>query len=120
MPDALIAGALAGAAALSLPLGAVIAVLFRPPARVVALVLAFGAGALIHAVVTELAFHPATEMVAEHGYSPFNTWAVLAVGFLAGGMLYVGLNIVINSLGGGLHWRRHQRKRALEEKREQL
>ena len=31
MPEALTAGALAGAAALSLPLGAVVAVLFRRP-----------------------------------------------------------------------------------------
>lgn len=120
MPDALIAGALAGAAALSLPLGAVIAVLFRPPARVVALVMAFGSGALIHAVVTELAVDPALEMVSGHGYAPMFTWGTLASGFLAGGMLYVGLNIVISKLGGGLHWRHKQRKRALEEKREQL
>jgi CRP-like cAMP-binding protein len=120
VPDALVAGALAGAAALSLPLGAAIAVLFRPSARLVALVMAFGSGALIHAVVTELAYHPASELVQQHGYLPLQTWAVLASGFLAGGLVYVALNVVISNLGGGIHWRHRQRTRALEEKRQQL
>ena len=58
MPDIIVSGGLAGLAALSLPLGAVVAVLFRPPARIVAVIMAFGSGALIHAVVTELAVDP--------------------------------------------------------------
>ncbi|MCC7371312.1 MAG: cyclic nucleotide-binding domain-containing protein [Chloroflexi bacterium] len=120
VPDALIAGALAGAAALSLPLGAIIALVFRPPARLVALIMGFGSGALIHAVVTELAVDPASEMVRDHGYEPLLTWGILAAGFLGGGMVYVGLNIVIEKMGGGLHWRHRQRKRALEEKRQAL
>lgn len=120
MPDALIAGALAGAAALSLPLGAIVAVMFRPPAKLVALIMGFGSGALIHAVVTELAVDPALEMVAEHGFAPFFTWSVLASGFLGGGMAYVGLNAVISKMGGGLHRRHHQRRKALDEKRVQL
>src|SRR5688572_17149740 len=114
MPDALIAGALAGLAALSLPLGAAVAVLFRPPARIVAIVMAFGSGALIHAVVTELAVDPAHDLIAELRYEPIQTWLILAAGFLVGGLLYVALNILIERMGGGLHWRHRLRRRALD------
>lgn len=117
MPDALVAGALAGLAALSLPLGAAVAVLFRPPARIVAIVMAFGSGALIHAVVTELAVDPSIELIGRHHYEPLQTWQILAAGFLIGGLLYVALNTVIGRLGGGLHWRHRLRRRALEVKR---
>jgi len=117
MPDAIIAGGLAGLAALSLPIGAVIAVLFRPPARMVAIVMAFGSGALIHAVVTELAVDLAHDLVGVHRYEPIQTWLVLAGGFLAGGLLYVGLNALVERLGGGLHWRHRLRRKALDHKR---
>ncbi|MGE3269698.1 MAG: cyclic nucleotide-binding domain-containing protein [Chloroflexota bacterium] len=119
MPDALVAGALAGAAALSLPLGAVVALVLRPSARIVALVMGFGSGALIHAVVTELAVDPAAEMVAEHGYGSVQAWAVLATGFLAGCILYVATNRLLEGMGSGVRWRHRVRKRALAEKRAQ-
>jgi CRP-like cAMP-binding protein len=120
MPDALIAGGLSGLAALSLPIGAVIAILFRPPMRVVAIVMAFGSGALIHAVVTELAVDPAQQMVGLHKYEPFHTWIVLALGFLAGGLAYVGLNAAVEKLGGGLPWKHKLRQRALDRKRAEV
>lgn len=119
MPDAIIAGGLAGLAALALPLGAAVAVLFRPPARIVAIVMAFGSGALIHAVVTELAVDPAQDLIGEFQYGPVQTWLVLAVGFLAGGMLYVGLTTLMERMGGGLHWRHRLRRKALDDKRAQ-
>jgi CRP-like cAMP-binding protein len=117
MSDALIAGGLAGLAALSLPIGAAIAVLFRPSGRIVAIVMAFGSGALIHAVVTELAVDPAHDLVGVHRYDPMQTWLVLAGGFLAGGLLYVGLNTLMGHLGGGFHWRHRLRRKALDDKR---
>jgi CRP-like cAMP-binding protein len=117
MPDALIAGGLAGLAALSLPIGAAVAVFFRPSARIVAIVMAFGSGALIHAVVTELAVDPAQELVAVHRFEPLHTWIVLAGGFLAGGLLYVGVNAALERMGSGLHWRHRARRKALEQKR---
>jgi CRP-like cAMP-binding protein len=121
MPDALVAGALAGLAALSLPLGAVVAVLLRPSARIVAVVMAFGSGALIHAVVTELAVDPAQSLVGVHQLPPLQVWLVLAAGFLGGGGLYVGLNTLVERVGGGrLHWRHRVRRRAVDEKRAQV
>lgn len=122
MPEALIAGALAGLAALSLPLGAVLAVWLKPSARVVAVVMAFGSGALIHAVVTELAVDPAETLVTVHDFGPVEVWLVLAAGFLGGGLLYVGVTKLLESgggLGGGLRWRHRVRRRALNEKRAQ-
>lgn len=118
MPDAILAAGLAGLAALSLPLGAVINVLFRPPARIVAVVMAFGSGALIHAVVTELAVDPAVALVGVHGFQPFQGWLVLACGFLAGGLLYIGINAFVSRMGGGFHWRHRLRHQALDQKRE--
>jgi CRP-like cAMP-binding protein len=117
MPDAVVAGALAGIAAISLPLGAVVAIFFRPPARVVAIVMAFGSGALIHAVVTELAVHPASSLVLAHHFLPGQSWLVVAGGFLAGGLLYVALNRVVEGMGGGFHWRHRLRRKALDDKR---
>jgi len=114
------AGLLAGAAALSLPLGALIAIVRRPSARRVAVIMAFGSGALIHAVVTELATNPATELVTEHGLAYLPTWSVISSGFFLGGLLYVGVNLVVERFGGGLHRRQRVRSRALAEKRAQL
>jgi CRP-like cAMP-binding protein len=119
MPDAVIAGGLAGLAALSLPIGAASAVLLRPSARVVAIVMAFGSGALIHAVVTELAVDPAQDLVTSRGFAPIWTWIVLAAGFLAGSLIYVGLTGLMERKGGGLHWRHRLRRKALDQKRAQ-
>ena len=120
MPDAIVSGGLAGLAALSLPLGAVVAVLLRPPARIVAIIMAFGSGALIHAVVTELAVDPAQDLVTVRGFPAIWTWVVLAVGFLAGGALYVGINVLMERLGGGIQWRHRLRRKALDRKREEV
>src|SRR5687767_14842207 len=117
MSDAFVSGGLAGLAALSLPLGAVVNVLFRPAARVVAIVMAFGSGALIHAVVTELAVDPAHTLVGVHHFAPIQGWLVLAGGFLAGGLLYIGVNAAVTKMGGGLHWLHRLRRQALEQKR---
>jgi len=119
MPDAIVSGGLAGLAALSLPLGAVVAVRLRPPARIVAIIMAFGSGALIHAVVTELAVDPAQGLVTVRGFPAIWTWVVLAVGFLTGGALYVGINLLMERLGGGSQWRHRLRRKALDQKREE-
>ena len=116
MPEAIIAGLLAGLAAASLPLGAALGIALRPSARTVAIVMAFGNGALVHALVTELATSPATALVGEHGVDPRLTWAIIAAGFLVGGLLYVGANALVERHGGGIHRPSRLRDRALEEK----
>jgi CRP-like cAMP-binding protein len=114
------AGLLAGSAALSLPLGALLALARRPSTRIVAIVMAFGSGALIHAVVTELASDPAAHLVVDRGYGTLSAWLVLAAGFFVGGLLYVGVNAVVERFGGGVHRRRRFQGRALAAKRAQL
>lgn len=116
MSEIVMAGVLAGLAAASLPLGAAVGILLRPSARTVAIIMAFGSGALIHAVVTELAANPATALVGEHGVDPTLTWAVIAAGFLVGGLLYVGATALVERYGGGIHRPSRLRDRALEEK----
>ena len=116
MSEVAMAGLLAGLAAASLPLGALLAMVFRPSARTVAMVMAFGSGALIHAVVTELATRPATSLVGEHGADPRWAWAVIAAGFSIGGLFYVAVNAVVERHGGGVHRPNRLRERALQEK----
>lgn len=79
--------------AASLPLGALTAMFWRSPrARVVASMMAFGAGALLAALTIEL--------VAETVRKGHFYW--LALGMVAGGVLFVVLNQVVNDRGGFL------------------
>lgn len=80
------AGLLAGSALL---LGSAIAWFISVPARVVAVVMAFGAGVLISALTFELV----QEAVDQGGV------AATIGGFLSGALIYVGLNIVLARFG---------------------
>ncbi|MGE3909487.1 MAG: cyclic nucleotide-binding domain-containing protein, partial [Chloroflexota bacterium] len=120
MVTSLLAGGLAGLAALSLLLGAGYGMVRQPSTRVVAIIMAFGSGALIHAVVTELAANPSTELVLEHGYESRTAWLITALGFVVGGLVYVWVNVIVEQHGGGVHRRHDVRRRALDEKRHQL
>lgn len=81
--------------AISLPIGALIGIIFRPGRRVVAAVMAFGSGALLAAISFEL-LDPALETAGI---------GALAIGFVAGSVLYVALNAAIQNLGGFLRKR---------------
>ncbi len=78
--------------AVSLPIGAFLGILFKPPKKFVAALMSFGAGSLIAALTIELV-GPAIEHA---GYWP------MAAGAVTGGILFVCLNQVINSQGGFL------------------
>lgn len=89
IPDwlqALLWGTLAGAA---LVLGATVAWKWKVPAKVVALVMAFGSGVLISALAFELVAD-----AEERG----GVWSTSG-GFLAGALLYVGANAVLARKG---------------------
>lgn len=90
--DAFISGIVS---AISLPLGAVIGILFRPGRRIVAAVMAFGSGALLAAISFEL-LDPALETAGI---------GALAVGFVLGSVLYVALNGAVQNMGGFLRKR---------------
>jgi CRP-like cAMP-binding protein len=76
--------------AISLPLGAITAALWVPADRTIAFLMAFGGGALLAALSVELVA-PALE--EGHLYP-------LVVGWLLGGLLFIGLNEVVNNFGG--------------------
>jgi ZIP family zinc transporter len=78
-------------AASSLVIGAVIALLFRIPIRVIGLIMAFGAGVLISAVAFDLV-EEADGMSSGHG------WVI--AGMLAGCGVFFGGDWVIDRLGG--------------------
>ncbi len=90
--DAFISGIVS---AISLPIGAVIGILFRPTHKVVSAVMAFGSGALLAAISFEL-LDPA---LATGGIG------ALAIGFTLGSAVYVGLNGAVQNMGGFLRKR---------------
>ena len=78
--------------AVSLPIGAILGIWLKPAKKVVAAILAFGAGSLLAALTLELVI-PACERA---GFLP------LAIGAVTGGLLFVGLNYLLNGKGGFL------------------
>ncbi len=78
--------------AASLPLGAVVAMLWVPRQKVIAGLMAFGGGALLAALTIDLV----AEKLAQGEFYP------LAAGCILGGLLFVVLNQTINNKGGFL------------------
>jgi len=78
--------------ALSLPLGAVTTFFWRPSERTIAVLMAFGGGALLAALTIDLA---GSALEQGHFYP-------LAIGAVCGGLLFVALNRVVNDYGGFL------------------
>jgi CRP-like cAMP-binding protein/zinc transporter ZupT len=76
--------------AAALPLGALTAFFWRPESRVVAALMAFGGGALLAALSIDLV---APVLHQEH-------YGALFAGFIAGGLMFIGLNLLVNDLGG--------------------
>ena len=84
--------------AVSLPLGALLGLLWRPGARTSSAFMAFGAGALLFALSIELLGH-VPHFVDEHGLAAL---AVAIAGALAGGALFDVLNQLLNNRGAFL------------------
>jgi len=95
--------------ALSCVIGAATGVAWRPPQRVLAAILAFGAGALLAALAFELIL-PAQEQA---GFVP------VAVGAIIGGISFVILNEQLNGSGGFLRHRSTTSSFVREHKRQE-
>ncbi|MBK7133287.1 MAG: cyclic nucleotide-binding domain-containing protein [Bacteroidales bacterium] len=78
--------------AVSLPMGAMLALKWSPKPRVLASMMAIGAGALLAALTIDLV---AVSVDKGHFYP-------LAVGMITGGLFFVFLNKIVNSKGGFL------------------
>jgi len=84
--------------ALSLPLGALAGIWFNPNLRFTAALMAFGAGALLCALALELVV-PALEHFPD---DPVEGFKWLAIGALAGCLLFIGLDRALSNMGGYL------------------
>jgi len=78
--------------ALSLPMGAVTTFFWSPSDRVIAILMAFGGGALLAALTIDLV---ASAVEKGHFYA-------LAIGAICGGLMFVSLNSIVNDYGGFL------------------
>jgi len=78
--------------AVSLPLGTLTTFFWRPTDRVIAILMAFGGGALLAALTIDL-----VASALEQG-----DFEALAIGAIIGGLAFTGLNRVINDYGGFL------------------
>ncbi len=83
----------------SLMIGAALGIYVNAPKRVVAAVMAFGAGALIESLAIELAFGGAEALIAEAKLSPFAGWLWVASGFMVGGGVYSAATIALDNVG---------------------
>ena len=102
----------------SLILGAMIGVYAKPSRRVTAIVMAFGTGALIHALALELAFEGAERLKHVAHLGGLTSWAWVAVGFAAGGMLYYLGNRQLEQYGAALRHPALTKRFLLAKKRE--
>ncbi len=78
--------------ALSLPMGAITTFFWKPSDRVIAILMAFGGGALLAALTIDL-----VASAVEKGH-----FHALAIGAIIGGLMFVGLNRIVNDYGGFL------------------
>ena len=78
--------------AVSLPMGAVTTFFWNPSDRIIAILMAFGGGALLAALTIDL-----VGSALEKGH-----FHALAIGAIIGGLLFVGLNRIVNDYGGFL------------------
>jgi len=78
--------------AASLPLGALTSMAWRPSERQLSFLMAFGGGALLAALTIDLVASALAR----------GQFTLLAAGSIVGGLLFIGLNEVVNDYGGFL------------------
>ncbi|NOR79452.1 MAG: cyclic nucleotide-binding domain-containing protein, partial [Methyloprofundus sp.] len=78
--------------ACSLPLGTLTTLFWKPSDRAIAFLMSFGGGALLAALTLDLV----AGTVAKGDFYP------LAAGCIVGGLLFIGLNNIVNDFGGFL------------------
>ena len=86
----------------SLMIGVTAGLYLKPSQRVTAGIMAFGAGALIHALSVELAFEGASKLMHGSHMSGPEAWAWVAAGFALGGVIYHAGNKKLEEHGASL------------------
>lgn len=95
-----LAGLIAALAMFSVVIGSVLGLVLKPRERIVANILAFGAGALINALAVDLAFGTALHLKHAMHISGFAAWLYVASGFAVGGLFYFFASAYIDARGG--------------------
>jgi zinc transporter ZupT len=92
--------------AVSLPLGSWVGIQARPRPHIISMLAAFGAGALIAALSVELVaptvFELGTPGGATHHGDPVRNFFALVIGAAMGGIIFTGLDSILNARGGFL------------------
>ena len=106
------------ASAVSLPLGALIGLWTKPSNKITSALMAFGAGALLFALTTELFGH-ALHVASDHHGAIVDKWIIVVtmIGAAAGGLLFEGLNQILNNQGAFLRKGVLIKKHIAKEKR---
>jgi CRP-like cAMP-binding protein len=106
--------------AVSLPLGALIGLWSKPSNKITSALMAFGAGALLFALTTELFGHALHMASDQHGMI-IDPWiiAVIIIAAAAGGLLFQALDHLLNSQGAFLRKGALIKKYIVKEKRSQ-
>ena len=107
------------AAMVSLIIGAAIGIYSKPSQKIHAAIMAFGTGALIQAVVLELAYESAERLIRETHIAGITSWMWVSAGFVVGGIIYYVGNKVIETRGGALRHPATTKLYLLEKKREE-
>lgn len=96
------ATSLALLAMLGIVIGIVLGIYARPSQRTTAIVMAFGTGALIQALVIDLAYEGSHRLINELGYSGSLAWGIVSIGFLLGGIIYYLANKMLDEQGAAI------------------
>jgi len=107
--------------AASLPAGAMLGLWTQPSKKVTSLMMAFGGGALLFALSIELFGHAVHIAGDGHGHIVRPGIILITIGAaVVGGLLFQGLNHILNNLGAFMRKPATVNKRLRREKREQL
>jgi CRP-like cAMP-binding protein len=117
--QAALAGLIAAAAMFSVVLGSGLGLILKPRERIVANILAFGAGALINALAVDLAYGTALHLTHALHVSGFVAWLYVASGFIVGGLFYFFASAHIDAVGGATR-HPYRMKMMLQAQREAL
>ena len=110
---------LAALAMSSVVIGSWLGLTFKASDRTIANILAFGCGALVNALAVDLAFGT-TQHLVNSGLSNVRAWAIVAGGFIAGGLIYFFSNKIVDKFGGAARHKTNARRHALDKKKEEV
>jgi len=112
------AALLAAIAMSSVVIGTWLGLTFKASNKTIANILAFGSGALVNALAVDLAFGT-TQHLVNSGVPNLKAWAIVAGGFIAGGLIYYYSNILVDKFGGAARHKTNARRHALAMKRQE-